>query len=370
MHREVTRINVPLADVNAENASIRDRLDEAIKNVIDKGNFVGGECLERFESRWAKYCGAKYAVGVSSGTDGLYLVCKYYREELMYDTALVPGLTFWATAEAALKAGLKVGVSDVDARTGCLPIGALDGYDDEHTVIIPVHLYGYPSDVMLPWKNYKWLEDSSHAHGHKIRGHVAVFSHYPTKNLGALGQAGTVVTNDEYLYRWLLSARHHSELHGQRFVHGGVSGNNRLDEIQAAVLDVKLDYLDVWNKNRRKAAALYTKLLANLSGIITPIDHPKHVYHIYTVNVAYAEGRDDLAQALKGAGIATGLRYSTPIHKQPGYLRTLESGQSGPYLPRADSWCKDLLNLPMYSTISDETVEYVCNQIRRWVGKG
>ena len=355
-------MQVPLLDLKAQHASIRDELDAAIARVMERGQFVMAEEVEAFEEEWARYCGAEYAVGVSSGSDALYLCLRYLQEQEYFRRCITTPVSFWATTEAVLRTGLEMGFAEVDPLTGCLDLNKVEA-GEYLTVVLPVSLYGYPAPSWAPhWSpSTIVLMDAAQAHGQRLETWAACFSHYPTKNLGAMGQAGSIVTNDGALHDWLRTARSHSEA-GGRFRHTGVTGNLRLDEIQAAILRVKLPHLAAWNERRRTIAVRYDKMLAPLPGIKLQPFHPDHTYHIYAIRVTDRE-RDALAQHLAQAGIQTAIRYPIPLHKQPFLVE--HGGRDGSF-PIAEAWCREVLNLPIYETMSDDAVQYVGEQIRRW----
>lgn len=357
-------MKVPLLDLQAQLACVRGEIDEAIVRVIERGNFIMGEEVEAWESEWAAFCGAKYAVGVSSGTDALYLVLKALDAmdrargiDNVGWVATTP-FTFFATTQAIVHAGLRPFFVDVE------PDGNIDlskVSTGKFDLALPVHLYGRPAPI--PENQPRpIIEDAAQAHGLPLRGMAACHSFYPSKNLGAYGQAGAVVTNDEDLAKRVRGLRVYGE--GKRFVHYALTGNHRMDELQAAILRAKLPHLNRWNSARRAVAALYTHLLNDVAGIVVPPDHPQHVYHIMAIRVTDPRGRDALARFLAERGVETAVRYPVPLHLQPAL--SLWGYQQGDF-PNAERWAREVLTLPIYPEMRGEMVEYVAQGVRRWL---
>jgi len=309
-----------------------------------------GTEVEAFEEEWAEYCKAKYCVGVSSCTDALYLTLKAMG--IGGEQVITTPATFFATAQAIIASGNFPAFVDID-ETGNLP-----PMDFGNHTALPVHLYGRPGE----WKGKRVIEDSAQAHGLSLSGLASCYSFYPTKNLGAMGQAGAVVTNDLGLANEIRNLRTYGEV--GRFVHYRLTGNHRMDELQAAILRVKLPFLDGWNLARRAVALMYEVRLESVSDVIhLPKDHPQHNYHIFAIRT---KDRDSLASYLKGEGIQTAVRYPVPMHLQP-VLRHLQYHEGD--FPNAEAWAKENLSLPMYPEMSYEQVEYVCEKIKEWVRK-
>ena len=342
-------MNISLADLKSQHLSLEPLIYEAISRVLHSGSYVMGPEVEAFEEEWAEYCGARYCIGVSSGTDALYLALIAYKGENLPKQVITTPLTFFATTQAIIQAGMTPRFIDVDS-TGNLP-----DIKSELYLILPVHLYGRPGN----WTGDNVIEDAAQAHGVKLKGKVMCTSFYPTKNLGAYGQAGAVVTNDERLAK---SVRVMSTFCvRERFVDYGLTGYFRMEELQAAILRVKLPYLDMWNNLRREIARKYRERLLSLKDLIQlPEDHPQHVYHIYAIR---CKRRDELAAFLNQHGIQTAVRYPVPMHLQPA-LRYL--GHHKGDFPQAEAWAKENLSLPMYPEMNQEQVEYVCEKVHEW----
>ena len=343
----MTSTFVPLLDLKIQTENLREELDSAIHRVLSKGNYVMGEEVEAFEEEWARYCGAKYCVGVSSGTDALYLALLATIKDSPRQVITTPA-TFFATSQAIVCSG-NVPVFEDIAKDGNLAPGGFGGH-----WALPVHLYGLPGE----WSGSNVIEDTAQAHGIKLKGLAACFSFYPSKNLGALGQAGAIVTNDPVLFRGVVKMRTYGE--GKRFVNYCLTGNHRMDELQAAVLRVKLPYLDLWNSQRRARASFYRDELMGLPGVALPKDHPDHNYHIFSIRV---EGRDNLAEFLLSQGIQTAVRYPVPMHLQPAL--SFLGYQKGDF-PEAEKWADENLSLPIFPEMTMEQVEYVCEKVKEW----
>lgn len=362
-------INIPLVDLKSQYLRIKDQIDAAIQDIIESCSFIGGRKLEEFEKHFASYCQVKYAIGVGNGTDALYLGMKALGIG-SGDEVITAVNTFMATSEAISATGAKVIFLDVEEKSYNLDISLLEAAVTERTkAIIPVHLYGQAADideVLSVAKKYdlKVIEDASQAHGGEYKGQrlgslgdMGCFSFYPGKNLGAYGDAGAVVTNDEEIATSVRRMRNHGRKDKYTQVFEGV--NSRLDTLQAAILDVKLRYLDEWVQARREKAALYNELLRD-SLIKTPEEMPyaKHAYHVYAIRV---DQRDRLQVYLKNKGISTGIHYPSPLHLQPAcaYLKY----QAGDF-PVAEQLTKEILSLPMYPELSSEAIEYICQNLQ------
>ena len=306
-----------------------------------------GKEVEAFEEEWAKYCKAKYCVGVSSCTDALYLTLKAMK--VSGQKVITTPFTFFATTQAIIAAGAYPMYVDID-ETGNLP--PMDFGDN---LAVPVHLYGRPGE----WKGKRMIEDSAQAHGIPLSGLASCCSFYPTKNLGAMGQAGAVVTNDLELANEIKKLRTYGEM--GRFIHYRLTGNHRMDELQAAILRIKLPFIDGWNLTRRALALIYMARLGSVGDVIRLTKpHPQHNYHIFAIR---CKDRDSLASYLKGEGIQTSVRYPVPMHLQPAleYLGYKEGD-----FPKAEAWAKENLSLPIYPEMSYEQAEYVCEKIKEW----
>jgi dTDP-4-amino-4,6-dideoxygalactose transaminase len=361
-------MNIPLIDLKAQHQTLRAEINQAIKDVLDNTDFILGKDVAKFEEEFAAYCGTKYAVGVSSGLAALELSLLAFGIG-HGDEVLVPAHTFTATAAAVTFAGAKPVFVDVDPTTWTLDVTKLeDAITSRTRAIIPVHLYGLPADmdaILKVARKHKLVvvEDACQGHGANYKGSrtgslgdAGAFSFYPTKNLGACGDAGMITTNDEKIADAARAMRNC----GQRVKneHELPPFNHRMDSIQAAILRVKLPYLDQWLEARRKWAGLYNQLLAN-TPIITPVEPAgyRHIYHLYVIR---AQNRDGLQARLKERGIGTAIHYPKPVHLQPFYL---QNGKPQGSYPVAEKLCNEILSLPMYPELTEEQVETVVSEI-------
>jgi dTDP-4-amino-4,6-dideoxygalactose transaminase len=363
-------MNTPLVDLQAQYQSIRADIDAAIARVIRDTAFIGGPYLKAFEESFAEYCGTKYAIGVSNGTDALRLALLACGVGPGDEVITVPN-TFIATTEAVSMIGARVRFVDVDSRTFNMDAALLESAITPRTrAIIPVHLYGQPCDMdpILEIAQRRGLEvigDAAQAHGalyhgRKIGtlGHAATFSFYPGKNLGAYGDAGAVVTNDPAVAKKVAILRDHGRT--KKYEHDLEGFNCRMDGLQAAILSAKLPYLEDWTEKRRRHAYRYNQLLADVPGIRTPqeLEDVRAVYHLYVVHV---EDRNELQTYLKESGVATGVHYPIPLHRQPAY--SYLGLPEGSY-PVAEAQAHQILSLPMFPELTEEQIEHVTAAIQ------
>jgi dTDP-4-amino-4,6-dideoxygalactose transaminase len=367
---------VPFVDLKTQYLSIKQEIDSAIQAVLDTTAFVLGENVKKFEMNFAEYCGTKYCVGVGSGTDALYfalLTCGVSAG----DEVILPVNTFIATAEAVSYCNAKPVFIDIDEKTYNIDVNMIEEKISSRTkAIIPVHLYGQPANMDAILKiarkyNLKVIEDACQAHGAEILlennrweragsiGDVGCFSFYPGKNLGSYGDGGAVVTNDpEIAHRIQLLRNHGSDT---RYVHEIVGYCNRLDSLQAAVLNVKLKKLESWNQKRRENASLYKTLLEGFNITLPYTDaNIKPVYHLYVVRVKDREG---LQEYLNAQGIDTGIHYPVPLHLQMAYKQL---GYNKGACPIAEKTSNEILSLPMYPELSSSQIQYTANKIKEF----
>ena len=364
-------MQIPLVDLKAQYRSIRPEVDAAMQHVLENTNFILGSDVAQFEQAFAEYVGTNGAVGVASGTAALHLAllaCGIGPGDEVITTAH----TFVATAEAISHTGARPVFVDIDPLTYNLdPNHVEDALTPRTRAIVPVHLYGQPAEMgsllNIATCHDLWLiEDAAQAHGavyHGQRcgsmGHLACFSFYPGKNLGAYGDGGAVTGNDEHLLAKVRKLRDHGR--SSKYEHEEVGYGERLDALQAAVLSVKLPYLDEWIEARRRNARLYTELLANTE-VLTPEEAPnvRHVYHLYVVRTPR---RDALLAHLKACGIGAGIHYPLPIHRQPAYLKL---GYANVVLPETERAAAEVLSLPMYPELTEEQIGYVTDKIKEF----
>lgn len=361
-------MNIPWVNLTIQYQNIRAEINSAIQTILHNGDFILGQDVAKLEEEFADYCGAKYAVGVDSGLSALELSLRALGVE-PGDEVIVPTHTFTATAAAVTLAGATPVFVDADPETCNIDTAKIEEAVTHRTrAIIPVHLYGLPAkmDTILEIaKKYNLIvvEDACQAHGAYYNGHrvgslgsAAGFSFYPTKNLGAYGDGGMVTTNDALVAETIRALRNC----GQRVknIHELIPLNHRLDNLQAAILRVKLQHLDEWIALRRKWAALYTQRLAD-SDLILPAEPAgyQHVYHLYVVR---SRQRDALMAYLKERGIGTAIHYPNPVHLQPFYANVTDRrGQ----FPVAEKICNEIVSLPMFPELTKEQVETVSSEI-------
>ena len=313
-------MKIPFVDLNAQYYSIKEEIDEAISSVIQDSAFIGGQYAKKFEQNFANYIGVKNSIGVGNGTDALYIALKAL-EISEGDEVITVANTFIATPEAITMTGASVVFVDCDKETFNIDVDKINNTISPKTrAIIPVHLYGQPADMdriknIAKKRNLYVVEDAAQAHGAEYKGlrvgtisDIACFSFFPGKNLGAYGDAGAIVTNNDGLARKARMFANHGRL--KKYNHEFEGTNSRLDGLQAAILDVKLKYLDKWIERRRTIAKMYDAALKDI--VITPCVLPdvKHVYHLYVIRI---KNRDMVKELLAEKGIATGIDYPIPL---------------------------------------------------------
>jgi len=366
-------MRIEVVNLKAQYRSVQAEVNEAIAGVFDCGSFILGENVEAFENEFADYCGVDFAVGVASGTDALQLALRACGIG-QGDEVITVANTAFATAIAISWSGAWPVFVDVD-NTYTIDVTKIEEKITARTkAIVPVHLYGRPVDMDLMVKiarkhNLMIIEDACQAHGAEYQGKkvgsfgdVGCFSFYPTKNLGAYGDGGIAVTNNEEVARGLRLLRNYGQV--ARFNHTSKGYNSRLDEIQAAILRVKLKKLDNWNDRRRQHAALYDSLLKGSQVITPPVRKgAKHVYHLYVIRTP---DRDQMQEWLRGNGVGTDIHYPIPIHLQPAFK---EMGLREGSLPMTEQYAGEILSLPMYPELTEDEVYQVCESIAKFWSK-
>lgn len=372
--REIPRPEfIPILDISEEINTHWDELMDAIQHVLRSNQFIMGPQVAAFENRVADYLKVKHAIGVNSGTDALVIGLKALGIG-QGDEVITTPFTFFATAEAISHLGATPVFVDIEPNTFNMDVTKLEAAITSSTkAIIPVHLFGQACNMSLILQianqyGLKVVEDVAQAFGGKSQmkslgtiGHIGCFSFFPSKNLGAYGDGGLIATNDDQLADYCRMLRAHGskkKYHNER-----IGYNSRLDEIQAAFLNVKLPYVDQWNEKRREIAAKYNTLLANVKGIVTPLETKgnSHVFHQYTLRVE--EGRrDSLLKGLNDAGIQTMVYYPIPVHQLPVYKAQARS------LPVAEKSAKEVLSLPIWPQIKLEQQERVAAAIKKIMG--
>jgi dTDP-4-amino-4,6-dideoxygalactose transaminase len=355
-------------DLYSDYIELRAEIDHAILRVLESGWFILGNEVARFEQAFSDYVGVKYAVGVNSGSDALFLALKALGIGRM-DEVITVSLTVVSTPDAIVRCGATPVFVDIAPDTYCIDVEKIEEKITENTkAILPVHLYGHPADldpIIQLAKRYELsvVEDACQAHGALYKGkkvgsfgEMGCFSFYPTKNLGSYGDGGIVVTNNSNLAKNVGMLRNYGQ--SQRYHHDVIGINSRLDELQAAILRVKLTRLDEWNKTRREIAKHYTELLEQID-IKRPVEkgYAKHVYHQFVVQLSQ---RNELQRHLKRNGVQTQIHYPIPVHKQKAY----ESFGDSADLSVTETACAEILSLPLYHTLTFDEVSRIAELIR------
>jgi dTDP-4-amino-4,6-dideoxygalactose transaminase len=360
---------IPQLDLVAQHKSIKEELDRAIGQVVASGNYILGPNVEALEREVASYCGTAHGVGVASGTDALHLalIACGVKEG---DEVITTPFSFIATADTIAQVGAVPVFVDINPRAFNLDENKIEHKITARTkAIVVVHLYGQPArmdKIMTIAEEYgiKVIEDCAQAMGAEFQGrkvgsigHAGCFSFFPTKNLGCMGDGGMVVTDDDEIAERVRMLRVHGQ--GKKYQSEILGFNSRLDEIQAAILRVKLKYLDTWNAERQNKASLYSRLLRD-APVVTPLveEDTKHVFHQYTIR---APRRDELAKELEEKGIGVAIYYPVPFHLQKvfGYL-----GYQKGALPESEKGAREVLSLPIYPELEDSQVEEVAKEIK------
>jgi dTDP-4-amino-4,6-dideoxygalactose transaminase/predicted dehydrogenase len=363
---------IPLVDLKAQFEGIEEEVKEAISQVLKQTNFILGEPVAQFEKSFAEFCGAKYCVGVASGTDALYLSLKALGIG-SGDEVIIPANTFVATALAVSYTGATPILVDADEATFNIDLTKIEEKITLNTkAIIPVHLYGRPvemeglTDIANRYGLYV-IEDACQAHGARWSeravgsfGVIGCFSFYPGKNLGAYGDGGAIVTSDETIYEKLKMLRNYGS--PKKYYHEIVGYNSRLDTIQAAVLNVKLKYLKEWNNKRRQSAALYNKKLADIKEVIVPQipSGQNHVFHLYVVR---AKKRDELLKYLNDNGVQAGIHYPVPIYSLGAYAHF---GWNRDDFPITEKLAREIISLPLYPELTEDKIDQITALIKNF----
>jgi len=363
-------LTVPFVDLKRQHQNLREELDDAWNRVRTRGWFLLGEELDAFEVEFAKYCGVKHCVGVSNGTDALELALRAC-EIGPGDEVITVSHSFIATAIAITAVGATPVFIDIDRDTYTIDVTELEQAITPKTkAVIPVHLYGQCADMapILEIANRHGLiviEDAAQAHGAEYRGakagtmgHMAAFSFYPTKNLGACGDAGAVTSNDENLERKLRLLRNYGQT--KKYFHDSSGHNRRMDEIQAAILRVKLKWLDRFNQTRQAIATRYDDSMPIKQLCPNRANDRIHVFHLYVIAV---NDRDQVMQRFQGRGITTAVHYPVPIHRQKPYLlpgaAIIRSS-----LKNTEQLTNEVLSLPMFPELTTQEIDHVSDAIR------
>ncbi|UCG42181.1 MAG: DegT/DnrJ/EryC1/StrS family aminotransferase [candidate division WOR-3 bacterium] len=360
-------MRVPLVDLKAQYPAVGREIEDAIRLVRDRSDFVSGLDIGLFEKEFAKYLECAEVVGVASGTAALHLAllaCGIGPG----DEVITAAHTFAATGEAIVHVGARPVFVDIDESTYLIDSNLVEAAITPRTkAIVPVHLYGQPCDMdslfsIASRHGLMLVEDAAQAHGATFKGrrcgtlgHVGCFSFYPGKNLGAWGDAGAVSTNDRVLAAKVRQLRDHGR--SGKYQHDLVGFGERLDTIQAAVLRVKLRRLDEWNHRRRERADNYRTLLGGLLTLPAEREHAESVYHLFVVRT---RARDALLEHLRGRGISAGVHYPVPLHRQPAFAN---AGFADVELPTTERVVDEILSLPMYPELTKEQLDFVVETI-------
>ena len=362
-------MKINFVDLHKQYLGLKTRIDSAISQVIEHSAFIGGKEVEMFEQEFAAYCGVKHCIAVSSGTDALRATCHVLGIG-PGDEVIVPANTFIATALAVSSVGARPVFADCRESDYTVDPAEIERRITSRTkAIIPVHMFGQSADMssicdIAKKRNLLLIEDACQAHGATFKGirvgnfgQAAAFSFYPSKNLGAYGDGGAVVTNDDDLKNKLRLYREYGQEKKNIFITRGV--NSRLDGLQAAILRVKLPHLEEWNRKRREIAEWYRQMLVG-SGIMIPhIQKTRnHVFHLFVIQTDH---RDALKQFLEEKGISCGIHYPLPIHLQPAYR---DFGYKVGDFKVAERAAVQMLSLPMFPELTRKEVEYTATQIR------
>jgi dTDP-4-amino-4,6-dideoxygalactose transaminase len=365
---------VPFIDLKPQYQSIKPEIKRSIDKVLEKGIFILGENVEKFEEEFSQYLGGGYSVSVGSGTDALSL-------SLLAagigpgDEVITVSHSFVATYISIIYTGASPIFVDIDPVTFTIDVNKIEEKITPKTrAIIPVHIYGQPANMnkimMIAQKhNLFVIEDACQAHGSRIGnkkagllGDIGCFSFYPTKNLGAYGDGGMVVTKNKEIRDRLLLLRNYGQT--KKYFHDQYGVNSRLDEMQAAILRVKLKYLDQWNIERVRIARKYSDNI-QLESVICPQEQMNyyHVFHLYVIRSSH---RGKLQKWLRGKGIHTQIHYPIPIHKQRCYLEKFSSNSSMS-LPHTESAAYEILSLPLYNEMTEDQIQYVIEWINKFM---
>jgi dTDP-4-amino-4,6-dideoxygalactose transaminase len=356
-------LTIPFVDLKAQYLSIKRDIDKAIHDVIDQTAFIGGAAIREFETAFASYTGTKFCIACANGTDSIEILLKAMNIGAG-DEVIVPANSWISTSEAVSAIGATPVFTDVDEYYTINTELAEKKITPRTKAIIPVHLYGHPADMPAVMRlaekyNLKVIEDCAQSHGAAINGkrtgtwgHAASFSFYPGKNLGAYGDAGAMLTNDDELAMITRQMANHGQIKKHHHVREG--RNSRMDTIQAAILLAKLPYLKKWTMARQECAALYNELLKD-ADVITPSvkNNFSHVYHLYVIRVRNREG---LQACLKQNGVETAVHYPTALPLLPCYSHCKYQPDDFPVAYQNQS---SILSLPMYAELSEEQINYI-----------
>jgi len=384
-------MNVPFLDLKAQYKDIKNELDVKIQEVIDNTAFVMGKYLQNFEESFASYQGLANIIGTNSGTSALaaslMAVRQIYPDRFSTGDieVITTSNTFIATTEAIVQAGMRPTFVDIDEQTYNIDVNQLESKITDNTrVILPVHLYGQPADMNAIQKiadkhDLVIIEDCAQAHGARYLdgwsvnggnqsswkcvggfGIASGFSFYPGKNLGAFGDGGAVGTNDETIAEFTKMYRDHGSR--VKYEHDFIGSTDRLDALQAAILQVKLSHLNSWNDKRRQNAALYGQYLSDVEEVVVPVvpEWAEPVWHLYVIRIADREG---LLKHLQANGIGCGYHYKLPIHRQSAFSFL---GHDEGDFPVTENVMREIISLPMFAELNEDQIKYVVETIKKF----
>jgi dTDP-4-amino-4,6-dideoxygalactose transaminase len=372
-------VNIPFSDLNAQHREVRKEIERAVKSVMQRGDFILGKDVREFEQESAHFFKSRFAVGVSSGTDALFLALDALGIGAG-DEVIVPAFTYIATALSVSYTNARPVFVDIDKKSYCLDSELLRKSITRRTkAIIVVHLYGHTADMDEVMKiakehNVYVIEDAAQAHGARIKmadgkwhmagaiGDIGCFSFYPSKNLGAMGDGGLVITNSEDIFKRVCMLRDYGRI--SKYEHALIGYNARLDTLQAAILRCKLKRLNKWNGMRRKVAQWYTSLFQHDQRVITPTAARgiEHVYHVYAIRIP---NRDAVHVGLAKKGINAIVHYPIPLHLQPAYR---DLGYRKGDFSVAEKVAEEIISLPMFPHMTKNQVRYVVSTVRKTIG--
>ncbi len=362
---------IPIVDLKAQYRSIKQEVDDAISEVLESSQFILGPKVEAFEADFAGYCDTRYAFGINSGTSALHLALLAAGVG-PGDEVITVSYTFVATVAAILYTGATPIFVDIDPNTCNIDVAKIEAAITPKTkVIMPVHLYGTCADMdpifeIAQRHGVMVIEDAAQAHGAEYKGRragsmgeLSCFSFYPGKNLGAYGEAGAIVTNNEKYVDIIRQLRDQGQ--SAKYLHERVGYNYRMEGIQGAVLGVKLKHLDDWTEARRQHAKFYQTQLAD-SGVRLLAERTDHkpVYHVFPL---FTPERDQLREHLHANGISTGIHYPIPVHLQTGFA---ELGYREGDLPETERVCRDVMSIPMYPELTEEQLTHITSSVQQF----
>ncbi|MGA2677493.1 MAG: DegT/DnrJ/EryC1/StrS family aminotransferase [Methanobacterium sp.] len=355
---------IPFFDFKREYSTLKDEINKSLMEVFNKGIFILGEEVQNFEEKFSKYVGTDYGLGVNSGSDALFMAIKALGIGVG-DEIITVSHTFISTVDAIYRNGANPKFVDINPDNYCIDVLKIeDNITDKTRAILPVHLYGHPADMdpilKIAEKNDLYvIEDCSQAHGAEYKGRkvgsigdIGCFSFYPTKNLGAYGDGGFIALNDESTYENLKILQNYGQ--SKKYHYDSLGLNSRLDEMQAAILNMKIEYLDKWNKRRINLAKIYNELLDNSLYKLPSVEkYSNHVYHLYVISTAK---RNEIKEYLLKKEVQSMIHYPIPVHKQISY----SSLNLNYRLPITEDVSKKILSLPLNQWLIVEEIEKIC----------